>query len=134
MATMAKFTSIDTAYLAANPTHILVYGAAKFGANNTPVKLRSESNTWAFITKRMSTTGPDSYFTTDGDFKTDYQKEFNKQVEMLKAEIEAHPEQTYLITRVGSGLANRHKIWEKVIKPQLPAALGHLPNVVFLWE
>lgn len=120
---------ITKEYLQKNPNHILV-----FGDNNDRIghggcaKLRDYQNTYGFITKRKPN-NDDTSFYKPNDYKIVFIQEINK----LKKEIEANPDKIYLITKLGAGLANKFKIWEQVIEPNIKDCLEEYKNVKFLF-
>lgn len=121
--------TITAEYLRAHPDHIFVFGdntirKGKGGA----ATLRDEPNTWGFITKKLPNNHDDSFYRP-----ADYQKVFHEERQKLIDEIVNHPERTYLISKLGAGLANRYRIWEEVIRPGL-VVLGYFKNVVFLFK
>jgi hypothetical protein len=52
---------------------------------------------------------------------------------LLLAYMSRNLGKTYLISQLGSGLANKYGIWEGVIKNGI-AFLKDISNVIFLWE
>jgi len=120
---------ITNEYLRANPNHIFVFGdntirKGKGGA----ATLRDEPNTFGFITKKFPNNSDESFYRP-----AEYQKIFHDERQKLIDEIIAHPERTYLISKIGAGLANRYHIWEEVIKPGL-VVLGYFKNVQFIFD
>jgi hypothetical protein len=114
-------------FLRDNPNVVFVFGdnvirRGKGGA----AKLRDEPNTYGFITKRY----PDNMDTSFYRPK-EYWQVFVGELSNLHREILLHPDKTYLISRLGSGLANRYHIYEEVIRPGLEVLRG-LKNVVFM--
>ena len=53
--------------------------------------------------------------------------------EKLKKVITENPDKTYLISKLGAGLANRYMIFETIIGPNIKKELLHFKNVRFLW-
>ncbi len=120
---------ISKKYLRDNPDHIFVFGDNKIRRGKKGAAfLRDEPNSYGFITKKIPSYKFDSYYKPK-----EYKVVFKREILYLKLEIESNPSQTFLITELGSGLANKYKIWEKVIKPGLEE-LRRYSNVVFLWE
>lgn len=116
-------------WLLAHPDHVFVFGDnQQRRGRGGAAALRDLPNTYGFITKRWPGREMWAYFTP-----TDYRPVFQWELIKLQKEIEANPDKTYLISRLGAGLANRYKIWEIVIKPGLQV-LKRYSNVVFLWE
>lgn len=123
--------TITQEYLISNPTHIFVFGdnllhKGKGGA----AELRYLTNTHGFITKKYPNNKDSSFYKP-----VEYKLIFQKELSILKRSIENvnYKNFKWLITPLGSGLANRYYIWEKTIKPGLEV-LRKYPNVVFLWE
>jgi len=112
-------------YLANNPSHIFVFGDNKlrYGKGGAAI-LRDCKNSYGFITKREPNNKESSFYKL-----TDYFPTFYKELDKLIAKIEAEPENTFLISKLGSGLANRYKIYEKIIKPELAKLAEKYENV-----
>lgn len=117
-------------YLQAHPNEIFVFGdnLLRVGTGGAAF-LRSEPNTYGFVTKRAPNNNPDSFYTS-----ADYREVYEREVLLLKATIEKHIDKTFLISQIGAGLANKHWIWEEVIQPRIREDFGKYPNVKFLWE
>ena len=120
---------VSMKYLHENPNHVFVYGdnwlrQGKAGA----AVLRDEPNTYGFITKKRPSGNNDAFYHPD-----EYRVVFLQEMVKLVEKIESYPEKTYLISQLGSGLANRYHIWEKVIQPGLEK-LRRYPNVRLLYE
>ena len=116
-------------YLRENPDHIFVFGdntlrRGKKGA----AMMRDEPNAYGFITKKYPSYANDAYY-KPSEYKQVFEKELNK----LQYMIELHPESTFLISQLGSGLANKYGIWGKVISKGLES-LRKYNNVKFLFE
>lgn len=90
-------------------------------------KLRDESNAYGFITKKFPNNDDSSFFRPD-EYKEVFQEELNKLINL----IESHPQYTYLISKLGGGLANKYRIFEEVIEPGIQV-LKKFNNVKFLW-
>ena len=120
---------ITNKYLQENRNHIFVFGdntdkRGKAGA----AALRTEPNTYGFITKKHPNNFDSSFYHPD-----EYIHVFNQQLSLLIVEIENNPDKTYLISKLGAGLANRYNIWENIIRKGL-GHLRHYKNVEFLYE
>jgi hypothetical protein len=59
---------------------------------------------------------------------------FFKMLNSLEDLIKGNPQRTFYVARLGSGRANRYKIWETIIRHNLIDTLGEYSNVVFLWD
>ena len=114
-------------FLRANPNVVFVFGdnsirRGKGGA----AKLRDEPNTYGFITKKYPNNGDESFYQP-----LEYTELFYAELTHLALEIEKHPERTYLISKLGSGLANKYHIYELVIEPGL-TKLELFDNVIIM--
>lgn len=112
-------------YLANNPTHIFVFGdnLQRWGKGGAAI-LRDMPNTYGFVTKRAPNNKDVSFFKP-----TDYLPTFTQELAKLVEKIESEPEHTFLISKLGSGLANKYKIYEKIIKPELENLAEKYDNV-----
>lgn len=120
---------ITKAYLRAHPEVVFVFGDNLLGwGTGGAAVLRYEPNTYGFVTKKAPDNNELSFYTP-----MEYKPVFDKELRKLVWELCNNPEKTYLISPVGAGLANRHNIWEKVIKPGFEE-IRPFPNIVFLWE
>lgn len=118
---------ITKSYLRQNPDHIFVFGdnlqrKGKGGA----AKLRDEPNTYGFITKKAPNNNDGSFYKPE-----EYKDKFDFELRKLEKEIMNNPDKTFLISRLGGGLADKYNIREKVIEPGL-TRLKSYDNVVFL--
>jgi hypothetical protein len=121
---------ITESYLKENPNHIFVFGdntqrVGKGGA----AKLRHLPNTYGFITKKFPNNLQESFY-RPLEYYTVYLDEIIK----LKRLIENSPDKYFLISPIGEGLANRHRIFETIINPSIRYHLKDYPNVEYLWE
>ena len=118
---------ITAKFLQENPNIIFVFGdnlvrAGKGGA----AKLRDEPNAYGFLTKKYPNNKDSSFFRPK-----EYKKVFYREFLFLIKKIKKNPEKTYIIPKLGSGLANRYFIYEKIIQPNLEK-LKSLKNVIVL--
>jgi len=90
--------------------------------------LRDEPNTYGFVTKKAPNNDDDSFF-----MPGEYKRIFDHEMGNLEMVIENSPDKTFLISKFGSGLANRYHIFEEVIEPSIKSRLSKYPNVKFLW-
>ena len=56
-----------------------------------------------------------------------------KELSLLIGYIKNNPQLTFIISQLGSGLANRFRIWEYIIHDGLKC-LQMYPNVIFLFQ
>ena len=106
---------INKEYLRMNLNHIFVYedNLLKKGKNGHAI-LRSEPNTYGFITKKFPNNEDKSFFKPE-EYKDFFIKEFQK----LEFEIRKCSNSLWLISPLGLDLANKYNIWEKIIKKEL---------------
>lgn len=121
-------TIITQKYLQDNPDHIFVFGdnllrKGKKGA----AKLRDLYNSYGFITKKYPNNDIKSFYKPE-----EYKSVFEKELDKLIFQIVMHQDKTFLISKLGNGLANRFHIWEKIIEPELKT-LTRYKNVKLLW-
>jgi len=119
----------DATFLRANLDCIFVFGdnldrQGKGGA----AALRDEPNTYGFITKKQPRSSDSAFYHPE-----EYSPVYKSEVEKLVNIVLENPEKCYLISKLGAGLANRFKIFEEIIEPNLKRDLEKLDNVSFLW-
>lgn len=121
---------VTSQYLSDNPSAIFVFGdnLQRIGRGGAAA-LRYHSQAIGFITKKEPKHTPASYF-----FPEEYKAIFQKEVTNLVKTISNNPDKVFLISPVGSGLANKYGIFEQVIDGPLQQALSQFTNVKFLWE
>lgn len=118
---------VTAKFLRENPNVVFVFGdnlvrKGKGGA----AKLRDEPNTYGFVTKKYPNNEDGSFFRP-----LEYEELFWAELMLLSVEIEKHHERTYLISKLGAGLANKYCIYEKVIEPGLKK-LELFDNVIIM--
>lgn len=119
---------ITREYLRENPDHIFIFGDNILGkGHGGAAALRDEPNTLGFTTKKAPNNEDRSFYRPG-----EYRQIFEQEIEAIISWIKSCPEKTFLISKIGSGLANRYKIWEKIIEPGLEV-LRKYPNVKFLF-
>lgn len=118
---------ITKSFLRNNPNYIFVFGdnLQRKGYGGA-AKLRDEPNTYGFITKKAPNNNDGSFYRSE-----EYKEKFEIELKRLIKEIENNPDKTFLISRLGGGLANKYKIRQKVIEPNL-WRLENYKNVIFL--
>lgn len=119
---------ITREYLRSNTNHIFVFGdnLLRVGHGGA-AQLRDEPNTYGFITKKAPTYKDEDYYTPE-----EFEDVFLNELIKLQLLISATPNKTYLISKIGAGIANKYKIWDKIIEPNLKKQLS-FDNVKFLW-
>lgn len=102
---------ITKEYLQNNPNHIFVFGDNKDrdGFSGAAI-LRNEHNTYGFITKKRKTHNDQDYYKP-----SEYFSVFRYEYDLLCDEIESNPDKKYLISKFGSGVANKYQIWETIV-------------------
>lgn len=126
---MNEVMIVSMKYLRENPNCVFVYGDNKLRRGKRGgAFLRDEPNTHGFITKKRPSGDNDAFYKP-----AEYRVVFLQEMIKLMEKIEDNPEKTYLISQLGSGLANRYRIWEKVIQPGLEK-LKSFPNVRLLYD
>ncbi|MFW9778107.1 MAG: hypothetical protein ACFFE8_04570 [Candidatus Heimdallarchaeota archaeon] len=120
---------ITRKYLKDHPNEIFVFGDNyhRSGRGGAAI-LRDEPNVYGFITKKTPGANSEDYFTI-----AEYRSVFELELEKLIAVISKNPDKTYLVSRIGGGIANRHGIFEEIIEPRIKKALKQIQNVKFLW-
>lgn len=120
---------ITREYLQANPTHIFVFGdnLLRIGTGGA-AKLRDMKNTYGFITKKAPTYKDEDYYTPE-----EYEIIYIAEIINLKQIMSDNSDKTFLISKVGAGIANKFQIWEKIIEPRIKNDLKNYKNVKFLW-
>jgi len=120
---------ITAEYLNSHPDEIFVFGdnTRRIGTAGAAA-LRHCPNTYGFLTKKFPNNRNDSFYKPD-EYRTIYQEEIDK----LKRLIESSPEKKFLIAKIGGRFANRFRIFNEVIEPQIKEDLKAYNNVIFLW-
>jgi hypothetical protein len=114
-------------YLADNPSVIFVFGDNTFGIGmGGAAKFRHHPQSLGFITKRKPDYKDSSYFTPQ-----DYPPVFEKELEKLITHLTNSPQKTFLLSKIGAGLANRFGIYESIIIPGI-LCLDKFTNLIKL--
>jgi hypothetical protein len=92
-------------------------------------KLRDHPRAIGFITKKFPDNKDESFYKPE-----EYSPVFFEELKKLKLFIEQRPEKTFYISQLGGGLANKYRIWQKLVSHNLTRALENCNNVVFCWE
>ena len=129
---MAKYNNVlvTKEFLDKNPDVVFVFGdnTKRVGSGGAAI-LRYHPQAYGFVTKINPDHYPHSFYTPET-----YAEVFETELFKLELVMMNAPNKTFYISQLGGGLANRHKIWEKIIKDGLEKALTKYENVVFLWN
>ena len=129
---MAKYENfiVTKKFLDENPNAIFIFGdnLRRVGYGGAAA-LRDHKQTYGFITKRNPDNMDESFYRPES-----YNIDFLVYAIELQLFIEKNMDKTFYISQLGGGLANRYKIWEKVLKPGLEKYFSNYDNVVFLWD
>jgi len=120
---------VTDGFLRENKECVFVFGdntlrKGKGGA----AKLRDHQNSYGFITKIYPDNRDNSFYRPNC-----YEEVFKSEIERLKIEATSNPDNIYMVSQLGAGLANRYKIWDKIIKPRIKIELKGFKNIEFLW-
>lgn len=116
-------------FLRANPVSVVFV----FGDNHSRTGLggaaqfRHFHNTYGFITKKLPRNNNGAFYEPE-----EYERVFLVERAKLETEMIKYPNKKFLLSKIGSGLANRFHIFEEVIEPGLDC-LRHYDNLIFLW-
>lgn len=129
---MAKFENITITrdFLNINPDVYFIYGdnLERYGFGGAAI-LRDHPHAIGFITKKFPDNKDSSFYRPE-----EYSNVFFEELKKLKKIIASKPDKTFYISQLGGGLANRYRIWEKLIHHNLIAKLEKFDNVVFCWD
>lgn len=121
---------VTAEYLQNNPHVYFVYGDNQlYKGTAGGARFRYFINTYGFVTKRAPSMDDAAFFRPE-----DYRLVFVYELTKLRHFIQQHPDSPILISKIGSGLANRYRIWETIIQPALKPELSVFPNVYFLFD
>ncbi len=120
---------INKEYLINHPNSIFVFGdntlrKGKGGA----ASLRDLPNTYGFITKKYPDNKDSSFYKLD-----EYLFIYCQEIKYLIEYITSNKNKIFLISKIGSGLANRYNIFENIIEPSIKKDLKDFKNIEFLW-
>jgi len=129
---MARYENfiVTKKFLDENPNAVFIFGdnLRRVGYGGAAA-LRDHPQTYGFITKRNPDNREESFYRPDT-----YTTDFLAHAVELQLFIEKNTDKIFYISQLGGGLANKYKIWEKVIRPGLVKYFSHYDNVVFLWD
>ena len=125
-----KDIKITQEFLEDNPNAYFVFGdnLERYGHGGA-AKLRDHPHAIGFITKKF----PDN---RDGSFykPEEYSPVFFEELKKLKAIVEKRPDKLFFISKLGGGLANKFRIWDRLIRHNLVRTLDDFSNVIFCWS
>jgi hypothetical protein len=121
---------ITQEFLDDNPDSYFIFGdnLIREGMGGAAI-LRYHPHAIGFITKKY----PDN---KDGSFykPEEYSPVFFEELKKLKRIIKSKPNKTFYISQLGGGLANKFRIWQKLIRHNLVKELEIFDNVIFCWD
>jgi hypothetical protein len=129
---MARYENfiVTKKFLDENPNAVFIFGdnLRRVGYGGAAA-LRDHPQTYGFVTKKNPDNMDESFYRPES-----YAVNFLVYMVELQLFIEKNIDKTFYISQLGGGLANRYKIWEKIIKPGLIKYFSRYDNVVFLWD
>lgn len=129
---MAKYSNfiVTKEFLDNNKDAIFVFGdnIIRQGYGGAAI-LRDHPRAYGFITKKYPDNKDESFYRPE-----EYKVNFLASAVELMLFIEQNIDKTFYISQLGGGLANKYKIWEKVIRPGLIKYFSKYENVIFLWD
>lgn len=90
--------------------------------------LRGHPRAVGFITKKYPNNDDVSFYKPE-----EYKPVFEKELEKLLLFINNNKGCIFYISQLGSGLANKYKIWENVIESDIIDKLKSYKNIIFCW-
>ena len=121
--------NVTREYLEANPDKIFVFGdnLTRKGHGGAAA-LRDCENTYGFVTKKIPSNIDSAFYSVE-----EYEPVFKKELEKLEVFIQENPDKEFLISKLGSGLANKYLIFENVIYERLVELETKYDNVTLLF-
>ena len=121
---------ITQKFLDSNPDSYFVFGdnIIREGMGGA-ASLRYHPHAIGFITKKFPDNQPESFYKPE-----EYSEVFFEELKKLKTIIEKRSEKKFYISQLGGGLANKFRIWERLIRHNLVRTLENFDNVIFCWE
>ena len=92
-------------------------------------KLRYHNSSIGFITKKFPDNRDESFYKPE-----EYSSVFFEELDKLEKIIKNSSNNVFYISQLGAGLANKYRIWEKLIQHNLVRRLEKFNNVIFCWE
>lgn len=120
---------ITTEFLDRNPNAYFIYGdnLIREGYGGAAI-LRDHPHSIGFITKKFPSNEDTSFYKPE-----EYSPVFFEELKKLEKIVKSRPNKTFYISQLGGGLANRYRIWEKLIQHNLTLTLEKYENVIFCW-
>jgi len=120
---------ITEKYLNDHPDEIFVFGdnVLRVGKGGAAI-LRDHPQSYGFITKKKPTNEDNAFY-----MPMEYVEVYCEEIKKLEEVIKNNKDKTFLISKLGAGLANRFGIWEDVIEHFIKNDLDEYDNVKFLW-
>lgn len=125
-----KDIKITREFLDDNPNAYFVFGdnLERWGHGGA-AKLRDHPHAIGFITKKFPDNQDSSFYKPE-----EYSSVFFEELGKLKIIIEKRPDKVFYVSPLGSGLANKFRIWNKLIRHNLVRTLDNFNNVIFCWN
>lgn len=116
-------------FLARHPNCFFVYGDNTLHLGTAgAAALRHCSNTYGFVTKKIPSNKPQSFYTQE-----EYKHVFTDEVCKLHRFMTSSPASSlFLVSKLGAGLANKYGIWESIIEPWWNTLPSFYPQVILL--
>jgi heme oxygenase len=92
-------------------------------------KLRYHARAIGFITKKFPDNRDESFYKPE-----EYSSVFFEELDKLEKVIKNSPNNIFYISQLGAGLANKYRIWEKLIQHNVVRRLENFNNVIFCWQ
>lgn len=117
-------------YLNEHPEKIFVFGDNLTRRGHAGASaLRECPNSYGFITKKYPSNDDHAFYSID-----EYAPVFRKEMEKLETFIQENPDKEFLISKLGSGLANKYLIFENIIYDELLELEKKYDNVNLLFQ
>lgn len=125
-----KKIQVTREFLDYKPNAYFVFGdnLQRFG-NKGAAQLRDHPHALGFITKKFPSNDDGSFYKPE-----EYAPVFFEELKKLVKIVKNKPDKIFYVSQIGSGLANKFRIWELLIKHNLESSLGRFNNVIFCWE
>jgi hypothetical protein len=121
---------ITQEFLDNNPDSYFIFGdnLIREGMGGAAI-LRYHPHAIGFITKKYPDNKDNSFYKPE-----EYSPVFFEELEKLKTIIQKRPDKKFYISQLGGGLANKYRIWQKLIRHNLVKELENFDNVIFCWD